>query len=342
MVRKLAAPIALAALTGLLLVGCTGADEPDTGAPAAGGDAALEELIAAAQEEGTLTFYQTPAEPIAQAAADAFADKYDIDVNFVRLTGGELATRYSAEADAGAVVADLVIPSYDAFIDAGLENGTLIGLSDADIPGFEDFPEAGLIDGGKTAVVTYNPSALSWNTDALGDAPVPESFEDLADPAYAGKILLTDPSASQAYLQFWTLMLNEYGEDTVQAIVDNSVRLYPSVVPMTEALAAGEGAVTGPNVGLVVEGAKANGAPLDWSLPEVTTGPTIVMAISADAPSPNAARLFAHFVLSDEGQEIYSGDPGSFSASNLPEGFTIIDRDEALANQDTIFGIFGL
>jgi iron(III) transport system substrate-binding protein len=341
MIRKLAAPFALLAAAGLVLAGCTATDEPTEG-PSAGGDAALEELIAAAQEEGTLTFYQTPAEPIAQAAADAFADLYDIEVNFVRLTGGELATRYSAEAEAGAVVADLVIPSYDAFIDSGLDDGILIGLDEADIPGYADFPEAGLIDGGKTAIVTYNPSALSWNTDALGDAPVPESFEDLADPAYEGKILLTDPSASQAYLQFWTLMLDTYGEETVQAIVDNSVRLYPSVVPMTEALAAGEGSVTGPNVGLVVEGAKANGAPLDWSLPEVTTGPVIVMAISADAPSPNAARLFAHFVLSEEGQAIYSGDPGSFSASNLPEGFTIVDRDDALANQEAIFQIFGL
>jgi len=341
MIRKLAAPLALLAAAGLVLAGCTATDEPTTG-PDTGGDAALEELIAAAQEEGTLTFYQTPAEPIAQAAADAFADLYDIDVNFVRLTGGELATRYSAEAEAGAVVADLVIPSYDAFIDSGLDDGTLIGLDEADIPGFADFPEDGLIDGGRTAIVTYNPSALSWNADALGDAPVPESFEDLADPAYEGEILLTDPSASQAYLQFWTLMLDTYGEETVQAIVDNSVRLYPSVVPMTEALAAGEGSVTGPNVGLVVEGAKANGAPLDWTLPEVTTGPVIVMAISADAPSPNAARLFAHFVLSEEGQAIYSGDPGSFSAVDLPEGFTIVDRDDALANQDTIFRIFGL
>jgi iron(III) transport system substrate-binding protein len=341
MVSRLVAPFTLVAAAALVLAGCSAPEEP-TDAPSAGGDSALEELIAAAQDEGSLTFYQTPAEPIAQAAADAFAEKYDIEVNFVRLTGGELATRYSAEADAGAVVADLVIPSYDAFIDEGLDNGTLIGLDDADIPGFDEFPEQGLIDGGKTAIVTYNPSALSWNTDALGDAPVPESFEDLADPAYEGKILLTDPSASQAYLQFWTLMLDTYGEDTVQAIVDNSVRLYPSVVPMTEALAAGEGAVTGPNVGLVVEGAVANGAPLEWSLPEVTTGPVIVMAISADAPSPNAARLFAHFVLSEEGQEIYSGDPGSFSATNLPEGFTIIDRDDALENQSTIFEIFGL
>ena len=341
MTRKFAASLAALAAGSLLLAGCTGAaEEPTT--PGAGGDSELEELIAAAQDEGVLTFYQTPAEPIAQAAADAFADKYDIEVNFVRLTGGELATRYTAEADAGAPVADLVIPSYDAFIDEGLADGTFVPLTEAGIPGLDEFPEAGLLDGGATAIVTYNPSALSWNTEALGDAPIPETFEDLADPAYAGKLLLADPSSSQAYLQFWTYMIDQYGEDTVQAIADNAVRLYPSVVPMTESLAAGEGSVTGPNVGLVVAGAAANGAPVEFAVPEVTTGPVIVIAISADAQSPNAARLFAHFVLSDEGQEIYSGDPGSFPASDLPDGFTIVDRDEALANRDLIFGIFGV
>lgn len=342
MIRKLTAPVAFLAATAFVLTGCAADEGPTTSDPGAGGDASLEELIAAAQAEGTLTFYQTPAETIAQKAADAFADKYDIEVNFVRLTGGELSTRYSAEASSGAVVADLIIPSYEELIDQGLADGTFVPLKDAGIPGFDEFPDAGLLADGGTAIVTYNPSALSWNTEALGDAPVPESFADLAAPAYKGKLLLTDPSTSQAYLGFWTHMLNEFGEDTVRAIVANNVRLYGSVVPMTESLSAGEGAVTGPNVGLVVEGAKRNGAPLEWALPEVTTGPVIVLAISADAPSPNAARLFAHFVFSEEGQAIYSGDPGSFSATNLPAGFKLIPRSEALSNEALIFDIFGL
>jgi ABC-type glycerol-3-phosphate transport system substrate-binding protein len=46
----------------------------------AGGDADLEALVAEAQEEGSLVWYSVPAEPIAQAVSDAFAEEYGIEV----------------------------------------------------------------------------------------------------------------------------------------------------------------------------------------------------------------------------------------------------------------------
>lgn len=339
--RKLCA---LAALTvaALTFTACSGNGGGDPESAVTSGS--LEDLIAAAQDEGELTFYLTPPESTGQELADAFAEKYDIEANFVRLTGSELATRFSSEAAAGAPVADVVMPSYDSFIDKGIADGTLVALDKAGIPDFDSFPADAKIDGGKTAVVQYAPSALSWNTEKLGTLPTPESFADLADPEYAGKVLLTDPSSSQAYLQFWTLIIDKYGIDTVKAIADNQVRLYNSVVPMTESLVAGEGAVTGPNVGAVVTAAKGNGAPVDFTIPEVTTGPEIVLSIAAKSAHPNAARLFAHFVLSEDGAEIINGDPGVFSAyqtDELPSGYERVDRDTALSNQEEILGAFG-
>lgn len=345
MIKRFAAPFATVVALSVILAGCAGGDEPGGGGGEVA-DGSLEELIAAAQDEGVLTFYLTPPESTAQKLADAFAEKYDIEAAFVRLTGGELANRYQAEADAGAVVADVVMPSYGDFVVSALEDGTLVDLDEAGIPDYDQYPEAGReLEDGAVAIVQTTPSAISWNTDALGDIPAPESFEDLADPAYAGKLLLTDPSSSPAYLQFWTLMLDTYGEETVQAIADNAKQLFPSVVPMTEALSAGEGAVTGPNVGGVVAGAAANGAPVDLALPEVTTGPEIVLGISADAPSPNAARLFAHFVLSEEGQEIINAAPGDVSPyeeDEMPAGFSRVSLEDAFANEELIYGIFGI
>jgi len=344
--RRTLSAIALATVAGIALAGCS-SDEP-TDEPGAGGDSGgseLDELVAAAQDEGSLVFYLTPPEATARELADAFFDKYEIEAEFVRMTGGELSARYSAEVEAGAPAADLVMPSYDQFIDQGLEEGWLIGMDEAEIPGWDEFPEEGKLADGALPVVQFAPSALSWNTDALGDLPVPDSFDDLADPMYKGKLLLTDPSSSQAYIQFWTMVADAYGMETVEAIADNAVRLYNSVVPMTEALAAGEGAVTGPNVGQVVAGAAANGAPVESAVPDLTNGPEIVMAVSADAQSPNAARLFAHFVLSEEGQDIINAAPGNISAYNydeMPAEYVRVDRDAALENEQAILDAFGL
>lgn len=342
--RRTFAGIALASAAALTLTACGsggsgGSGDVDTGDPE------LDELVAAAQEEGSLVFYLTPPEETAQQLADAFFEKYDVEAEFVRMTGSELSARYSAEADAGAPAADLVMPSYDEFIDAGLEDGLLTGMDEADIPGYDEFPEEGKLADGAVPVVQFAPSALSWNPDALGDLPVPDSFDDLADPQYKGKVLLTDPSSSQAYIQFWTMVSDEYGIETVEAIADNAVRLYNSVVPMTEALGAGEGAVTGPNVGQVVEGAAGAGAPVEYAVPDLTNGPEIVMSLTADAQSPNAARLFAHFVLSEEGQEIINAAPGNISAydyDQMPADYVRVDRDAALENEQAILDAFGL
>lgn len=342
--RRSFSMLALAAVGAIVLAGCSSDNGGDV-SPEAVSDGDLDALIEAAQAEGELVVYLTPPESTAQQLADAFFDEYDIDASFVRLTGGELAARYSSEVEAGAPAADVVIPSYDEFIDKGLDAGWLTGLDEAGIPGYDDFPAEGKIDDGKTAVVQFAPSALSWNTDALGDLPVPETFEDLADPQYEGKVLLSDPTSSQAYIQFWTMIEDAYGIQTVEAIAHNQVRLYNSVVPMTEALGAGEGAVTGPNVGQVVAGAAAQGAPVDYVVPDVTTGPEIVMAVSTDAQSPNAARLFAHFVLSEDGQAILNAAPGNISAydyDQMPAEYVRIDRDEALANEQVILDAFGL
>ncbi len=335
---------AAAAATALVLAGCAGDDAAAPGDDEVVETGDLDALIAAAQEEGEVVFYLTPPEATGQALADAFFEEYDIEATFVRLTGGELSSRFSAEVEAGAPVADLVLPSYDQFIDEGLAAGWLTGLDEGGVPAFEDFPEEGKLDGG-IAIVQFSPSALSWNTDALGDLPVPDSFDDLADPQYAGKLLLTDPTSSQAYIQFWTLIMDEYGLETVQAIADNRVRLYNSVVPMTEALAAGEGAATGPNVSAVVAGAAKNGAPVEFALPDLTTGPEIVMALTTEAAHPNAARLFANFVLSEKAQEIINGVPGNLSAfdyDQMPADYVRVDRDSALKNEEVILDAFGL
>jgi len=51
---------------------------------------------------------------------------------------------------------------------------------------------------------------------------------------------------------------------------------------------------------------KRTGAPIDWVPIEPVIGQPIGIALAKDAPHPHAALLFADFVLSQEGQELFN------------------------------------
>ena len=51
-------------------------------------------------------------------------------------------------------------------------------------------------ESGLYSVVHYGSIAILSNTEALGDLPVPQSWEDLLDPKYKGKIGMLDPTSA--------------------------------------------------------------------------------------------------------------------------------------------------
>ena len=322
--------------------------EPEsTTAPDDGGTdaAAPAELVSAAQEEGSLVWYSVPAESIAQAVSDGFQDEYGIAVEFQRLASSELSQRYAAEVDAGTTVADAILMSNTPFVREAMENGWTTPLADADIPGFPgDWPEEFLLDDRGTAIVSIEPSVIGYNTDVLSEDQYPVEWADLADPAYEGEILLIDPAASPAYIDFWSVILEATGPEVLEGIAANAVSTYPSGVPAIEALAAGEGAVVVPAIGAVVEATAARGAPVAYSLPTVSNGPEIVALVSADAPHPNAARLFAWYVMYGPGQDLLNAAESTASpltGDGLPPDYRRSPAD-AQSQAETILDLLSL
>lgn len=82
---------------------------------------------------------------------------------------------------------------------------------------------------------------------------------------------------------------------------------------MAESAAAGEGSVAFPVAPSTFQGTIDAGAPLGLEILEPTTGLAFYVLPVADAPHPNAARLFAHFLLSEEGAALTAQAPGEIS-----------------------------
>lgn len=315
------------------------ADDPDDGDEA--GDDVLDDLIAAAEEEGQLTFYSVPDESIARGISEEFMDRYDIQVDFVRLVSADLAQRYSAEAAAGAPAADLILISDSPFLTEAFDEGWLVPIDEAGLPDYSEFPEDFITQGGKSAVVSVNPTVLGYNTDLVDEEP--EDWTVLADPAWEGNLAISDPTTSVANLFFWDLLRETYGDDFLRDVAANNPTFTPGAVPSAQAVGAGEVAFGVPAVSAIYDNIAGEGAPVAYASPEVTTGSEIAVGISADGENPNAARLFAHFVITQEGNELLTLPYNTASpyGGNLPDGYQR-PNNAALGNEDLIYELLGV
>ncbi|MGY1812326.1 ABC transporter substrate-binding protein [Blastococcus sp. SYSU D00820] len=292
----------------MVLTACGGGDDGGTeevAAPTLESSEELDALVTAAQEDNCLTVYGTVDESILQSVTDAFTEQYDIPVAFVRLVSADLSQRYSTEAQAGATVADVILLTSSPFYGEALGNGWLQPVDEAGLPAFPgEFPADYTADDGATPVVSLVPTTMVYNTGLVEAAP--ESWEAYADPANKGELLFAEPSSSPANLSFWALMREEYGDDFLEAVAANEPRWYNSAVPATQGVAAGEGALGFPGVAAIVSGLQESGAPLEAAVLSPTTGPEIGLGLSAGSPCENAGKLFANYLLSEEGNTYFN------------------------------------
>lgn len=316
-IRTAATAAGLAAA--LALTGCAGNGNNAPAPEVTVDDPALQELIDAAQDEGSMTLYSIIDEGPMRSVAQAFTEEFGVQVNVQRLVSADLQQRFSAEAEAGATVADVVMLTHSPFYSNGLDSGWLTPLADAEIPAFEEYPEEYLRNDGAAAIVSLVPTRLVYNTDNVTDEPT--SWEEYADPKYKGKLLFAAPDTSPANLTFWSLMIDEFGEDFLRDVAKNEPTWMNSAVVTTQGVAAGEGDLAHPGVLAIVNTLQAEGAPVAAALLGPTTGPEIGIALSADSPSPNAAKLFAHYLLTQDGSEILAEETGDGS----PFGLNMVD-----------------
>ncbi len=287
----------------------------------------LDALIKAAKAEpGTMTAYSAATENVAKRTADAFQAKYGIRTQYSRFNSAQLMQRYASEGQAGTFAADILFLAGGAqvFAEDGIKKGWVESVSDAGIPAMRsgEYPQA--FNRGASAIVQVAPWMIAYNTEKLKGADVPKDWPDLLKPHLKGQILLANPGASSAYLDFWAPAIDKYGVDFFKKFLEQNPRQYPGGVPAVQALGAGEGMLTLPVVPAQVEATRGKGAPLATQVLDLTSGVEMQVILTARAKSKNpaTARLMAHYVMTREGNAVYNDDPGGltiFDTSKLPK-----------------------
>jgi iron(III) transport system substrate-binding protein len=298
-------------IAALLLSAC-GTSGPSSSEEASGDD--TDPLVAAAQKEGSVTWYSSiPQEPMDAVAAE-FKDRYGITINITRGLTGQLTQRLAAEQESGRPAADLVnLADPIAFADM-TDKGWLTSFDGADIPGLSDWPADYVIDGNRI-VTGIQAAAVAYNTDKVSRSDL-EDWESLLDPQFKGEIILSDPSAVPPWLALMMFLRDEVDPDYLTDLADQQPTLVESAVPGGQQLAAGEGLIQFPTTVAVVQPLIDAGAPIDTVVFSPATGVEQYSALIDGGPHPNAAKLLLSFLMSRDGQALVNAGT---AASVLPE-----------------------
>jgi len=284
--------------------------EPDSGAEA---EAALAELYAAAQADGSVTVYSSQALDGLNQLAEAFEARYPgVDAEIVRAVDTEAIPRVETEIATGTSGGDLVVVAAQAWVETQGAAGSFADpTASPQIGGLGDYDAAAYLHEGNFFEVGAAVLTFGWNTDGVPDGLT--DYPDLLDPELAdGKIGVIDPAISPAVVDFYLWLEETYGPGYVEGLAAQSPRIYPSALPTGEALASGEILAAIFAAPAQMQPAKDSGAPLDFAMsPAGAWGSRFFGAIPASSDHQAAAALFADFMVTAEGQGIVQYNGGS-------------------------------
>lgn len=321
------------ALTGvalgvLLLTGCAGGSPTNNAnaqTPTANVNEPLDldKLIAAAKTEGPITIYDSTSK--IESMAEAFTEKYGISATGVKADATEAIEKVTREAQAGNVIGDVVaISDLPAVKNQLLPNNFVYSWVPEDIK--KDIDPA-MTD---PLVLITDPSFWTYNTEAYDSCPV-SNIWDLTTEKYSGKVVFQDPVGDNGSLDWFSQMAGfgdeelraayreAFGEDLttdkdsataewVSRLADNKPILTKSSEEASEAVGAtGQAA---PPIGLMASAKYRNIEEKGYALgvcetmvPWVGKAAPKGITIATGSKSPNAAKLFVHFALTEEGIE---------------------------------------
>ena len=217
--RIFAAAMAVAMLS-TALTGCGSKAEETTAAEttAAATEAATEaetEAATAAETENEKPYAGTKLSVMlayggADASFDAFTEKTGIEVEFVEISTGKALAQLQAED--GNTTADVWfgggVDSYISAAELGYLEQYVSPEAEAINPNYRD------ADGYWTGLALV-PAGFLVNNDVLEEKglEIPKTWEDLADPAYKGEIIMASPAISGTQYAILNGTIQAYGEE---------------------------------------------------------------------------------------------------------------------------------
>lgn len=288
----------------------------------------LDELIAAAQEEGPIAIYDETGK--VSQIAEAFTEEYGIEAEGIKIEVNAI-DKVKRENESGNIIADVLAISEPPAVYAELlRDDVLTNWVPGDV--YDKLPE----EARYPYLTSGNWLWWAYNTDAYGDTCPVGNIWELTDEDWKGQVAVPDPEARAMYTNIWNQSARDHAEAWEQAYEDhygealetdeetafhewlkrlaqNSPAVFKSDEEVSEAVGA-PGQDEAP-VGQMAAAKFRNNdekgfklAPCEGLDPYVAGPMPQTMGYATKSESPNAAKLYIHFATSQEGMEFIMPD----------------------------------
>jgi iron(III) transport system substrate-binding protein len=305
-------------VTALLLVDLMGTAAAQTGQERPG---EWDKIVEAAKKEGKVVVSIPPSRKLRRGMEIAFTRRYGIGVEFVSARGTASIQRIISEAKAGTPYVDLYIGAAESAVTGLLAAKALEPVEPYFVlPQVED-PKQWWgghmwMDNAKRFIypfVAYQTVSLWCNPNEYKPAEF-QSFDDLLNPKLRGKIGISDPRTPGSGNAMWSHMLSVKDEEYLKKLVAQKLLVARNLRSLGENLSSGKIAVAlGIGYSELLPFIKTGSPIVPLPYPEeglYTTGGSGHLMIIKNPPHPNAAKVFANWLLGRDGQEIFSRSLG--------------------------------
>jgi iron(III) transport system substrate-binding protein len=285
-------------------------------------------LVERARQEGTVSVYTSLAPTEAGPLVEAFEKKHGIKVQMWRALSDGVVQRALSEARGKRHAADVIEtngPEMEALAREQL-------LAEFHSPYLADLPTGVIPKHGQWVPDRLNFFVVAYNTNKFKPEDLPKTYEGFLDPKWKGRIAIeaTDAEWMGGVVKTWG---EARGMGFMRKLADMKPDVRKGHVLLAQLIASGE-----VDVGLTAyyanaESFKKRGAPVGWAPVEPVIARPQGIGVTRNAPHPNAALLFADFMLSPEAQGMLASmgrTPVSRAVKTETSGLNYVMSDPAV------------
>jgi iron(III) transport system substrate-binding protein len=258
------------------------------------------ELYPKAKQEGNLIVYSVWDVEHLKVITDAFMKRYPgIKATYWQGRNPEIVTRALTEFQGGQASWDVVLS----------DNAPPVIRAAGAIMNYETVQKDVLYLHDPTMpTVSLQVQALAYNTKKMKPADLPKSWEDVANPKYKSIVALDDPLRAGPLSSMLSGLKTQWKDDNrfntfVKGLKALNVPVHQSTSAMFRLVISGEYSICMPALLHDVFEEMHKGTPVNYN----KAVPPVVFprqaGIYVKAPDPNAAKLFAEWLISEEGQK---------------------------------------